>query len=226
MTTEDAFTARLSEYLDDELDPSEAAAVAAHVCECAACQATLEDLRAVVTRAQALPDGPPTGDLWPGIEARIQPRRGFGWRHTREAAAPWRISFTLPQLAAAALALMVLSGGMVWMARSGDPRADLPPLAADTAVDPPLAPANFGDAQYDAAIRDLEDTLAAGRAALDPETVRVLEENLRAIDTAIDQSRRALARDPGNTYLNSHLAGARQRKLALLRRASGLTAGS
>jgi hypothetical protein len=108
------------------------------------------------------------------------------------------------------------------MARSGDPRADLPPLSADSTIEQAFAPANFGDAQYEDAVRDLERVLAAGRSSLDPETVRVLEENLRAIDAAIEQSRRALARDPANTYLNSHLARARQRKLALLRRANGL----
>jgi hypothetical protein len=55
----------------------------------------------------------------------------------------------------------------------------------------------------------------------------VLEENLAAIDRAIDQSRRALAADPANVYLNTHLASARQQKIALLRRASALaTMGS
>ncbi|HEY7058332.1 MAG TPA: hypothetical protein VH458_17495, partial [Vicinamibacterales bacterium] len=59
-------------------------------------------------------------------------------------------------------------------------------------------------------------------AQLDPETVRILEANLQAIDQAIDQSRRALEADPANIYLYNHLAEARQRKLALLRRASAL----
>ena len=50
----------------------------------------------------------------------------------------------------------------------------------------------------------------------------MLQDNLDAIDRAIDQCRRALAADPANTYLNSHLADARNRKLALLRRVSAL----
>jgi hypothetical protein len=56
--------------------------------------------------------------------------------------------------------------------------------------------------------------------------VRVLEQNLATIDKAIAQSRQALEGDPGNTFLNSHLISARQRKLALLRRATALTTGS
>ena len=53
-------------------------------------------------------------------------------------------------------------------------------------------------------------------------TVKILESNLAAIDKAIDQSRQALAADPANVYLNNHLADARQRKLALLRRATAI----
>jgi hypothetical protein len=115
----------------------------------------------------------------------------------------------------------------VWMARSGDPRADFDPISAQVEAPaeqaPLVRPANLADEQYDEAIADLERTLEAGRKALDPETIRVIEENLAAIDRAIDQSRRALSDDPANVYLNMHLASTRQRKLALLRRASALT---
>ncbi len=68
----------------------------------------------------------------------------------------------------------------------------------------------------------LQQALQAGRSQLDPGTIKVLETNLDAIDTAIEQSQRALAQDPANVYLNTHLADARQRKLALLRRAAAL----
>jgi hypothetical protein len=83
---------------------------------------------------------------------------------------------------------------------------------------------SFTDPNYDAAVADLEAVLAAERSHLEPETVRVIEANLAAIDKAIAQSREALAADPANMYLNSHLASARQRKLALLRRVTALSA--
>src|SRR4030095_11690145 len=97
---------------------------------------------------------------------------------------------------------------------------ELYPLAAAPVVE--ITPANFSDPHYDEAIADLERALESGRDKLDPETVRVLQDNLDAIDRAIDQCRRALAADPANAYLNSHLADARNRKLALLRRVSAL----
>jgi tetratricopeptide (TPR) repeat protein len=138
-----------------------------------------------------------------------------------------RFSFTVPQLVAAGLALMVLSGGIVWIARLGDPRTSLPPAVAQVEVEAPVIDASpvrlrLGDADYDQAVADLEKALDAGRSRLDPETVRILEDNLRTIDQAIDQARKALRADPANAYLNNHFAASRNRKLALLRRASAL----
>lgn len=225
MTT-DSFTDRLSEYLDGELSPPERAAVDAHLLQCGACRSTLDDLRAVVSEAALLRNAPPARELWSGISARITPggppraRVSLFRRAMRS-----RLSFTLPQLAAAGIALMVLSGGLVWMARSGDPRADFQPISAQTEPrsDPRMiAPTTLDDAHDDQAIADLERTLDAGRTTLEPETLRVIEEGLRSIDRAIDQCRRALATDPANVYVNTHLADTRQRKLALLRQVTAL----
>ncbi len=88
---------------------------------------------------------------------------------------------------------------------------------------PDVQRATFADAQYDAAVADLERVLREESERLDPQTVMVIERNLRAIDEAIHEARAALDADPANTYLNSHLADARRRKLELLRRAAGLS---
>jgi hypothetical protein len=219
MTT-DSFTDRLSDYLDDELSAPERAALDAHLAQCAGCRGTIEELRGVVLEAASLNDRAPSRDLWTGVAARIAPGsqlRGFVSPFRRAISS--RLSFTLPQLAAAGLALMVLSGGLVWMARSGDPRADFPPISAQVADG---SAANFADPRYDEAIADLERSLEVVRTKLDPETVRVVEESLATIDRAIDDCRRALATDPANVYLIRHLAEARQRKLTLLRRATVL----
>ena len=235
-TMHHAFTDRLSDYIDGELDPRQHAEVASHLAQCPPCREIANDLRAVATRATSLPDLSPRRNLWAGVQDKIESApahrsappslaRRWGGR---------RFSFTLPQLAAAGVALMVLSGSMVWLAKTGDPRADFPPVDAVASVDPnpaasgtaAVAPVMFSDPQFEGAVEDLERLLEAGRSRLDPQTVRILEENLATIDAAIAQSRAALQNDPANTFLNTHLAAAKQRKLALLRRATALTSGS
>jgi len=207
----DQWTDRLSEYLDNELDAGERRELEAHLTACASCRTTLDELRDVTSRAKAMNDRQPDMDLWPGIEQRIAAAGGSR-----------RYSFSLPQLAAAGIALMVLSGGAVWMLRQQAIQPAAPATQATVVDNPSVVPVNLADASYDEAVADLQRTLEVGRARLDPETIKVLEASLASIDQAIDQSQRALAADPANTYLYGHLAAARQRKLALLRRVSAL----
>lgn len=213
--THDAAIERLSEYLDGELTPAGTAAVDAHLAACAECRLAVSQLRGIVAAAGTLGGHLPSRDLWAGVEGRIA-----------SAAAPRRrFSFTLPQLAAAAVILIALSGGLVYLFRPA-PAPLATEVAETAAAGDRIVPVRLSDPHYDGAVADLQRTLEAGRGRLDPGTVRVVERNLAAIDEAIEQCRRALEADPANAYLNSHLVSARQRKLALLRQATALTTGS
>jgi len=164
-------------------------------------------------------DEAPARDLWPGVAARLEaktaPRRS-------------QISFTLPQLAMAASLLMAVASGLTWLAARQPlaPAETQPVVVAESestgAVEGGIVNANFADAQFNAAVTDLEQILRSERDRLDPRTVLVIERNLKTIDLAIQEARMALNDDPANAYLNSHLADARRRKLDLLRHATTL----
>lgn len=215
----DRWMERLSEYLDGELPPAEQAALEAHLETCTDCPAILADLGRVAARARAIDVHAPRRDLWPGIAGRIGATPGRARRIGR------RWSFSLPQLAAAAVVLMTLSGGAVWLTR---PNASAPASSSiATGGSPGTAPAPINASlratqSYAAAVADLEQVLAGGRGRLDSTTVRVIEQNLAVIDRAIAQAQRALNADPANLYLNTHLAETMRRKLDLLRQAATL----
>jgi hypothetical protein len=120
---------------------------------------------------------------------------------------------------------MTLSGGTVWLIQSpGSTVSNLPLAAVDSpSVAPVAVNASHNAAKsYAAAVADLERVLAGGRGQLDTTTIKVIEQNLAAIDQAIAQAQRALEADPANMYLNTHLAETMRRKLELLRQAATL----
>jgi len=213
---------RLSAYVDGDLDGEALAAAEVHLAGCAECRAVVADLRRVAGLARALDDRPPTTDLWPGIAVRIgAPRPDVLPLVPRRK----RISFSIPQLAAAGIALAALSGGGTIAAlRLAAP----PPVAVTPVPDATALPAYASDAaaSYDAAVGELEAMLTARRRDLDTATIRTLETSLRIIDAAIAQARDALARDPNDVYLNGHLRSTLDRKLELLRRAAMLPRAS
>lgn len=221
----DPWTDRLSEYLDGELTEAERTALERHLAACPACSATLADLSRVVMRARALSAPEPHPDLWDGIAARIAAGRATPAAVRVRPRVRRRWMFSWPELAAAGIAIAVGSGGLAWWVagRVGAPV----PTVAPGAPPPSLAtPAALGSAapRYDAAVADLQRVLAEGRGALDGRTVQVLERNLALIDRAIADAQAALAADPGNAYLNAHLARTMRRKLDLLRQAATLAA--
>jgi anti-sigma factor RsiW len=205
----DQWADRLSDYLDGHLAAAERAALEAHLPDCAGCRATLAELRRVVARARTLEERPPEVDLWPGIAGRIGGRRVARWR---------RVSFSVPQLLAASIALVLVGGGATVALLSR--RQDVAPAVApaERGVVVPVA----GWTSYASAVAQLETALAQNRSRLDTATVRVVQQSLATIDRAIADAQRALAADPANAYLSQHLAHTMRRKVDLLRRANAL----
>jgi anti-sigma factor RsiW len=148
VTTSDRWTERLSDYVDGDLRPAERTELERHLETCAECRGVLAELRSVVERAHTLPTVAAAPDLWPAIAARIAEHGAVGAptapavavrreSPTRGWFADWRFSLTVPQLAAASFALMLLSGGAVWtiMRTSSGvaPSGTSPQMAADQA---------------------------------------------------------------------------------------------
>lgn len=205
MTCRD-FEARADAYAEGRLSPREAAAFEAHLDRCAACGAALE-------RAAGTPPGltalarsiEPAEDLWPAIRGRLA---SPGQRPGRIAVPRWG-------LAAAALLLIAFSSGVTAVLLRPAPRT------ASATLD-----VSALEAQYAAVSEDLTGALEKARSRLDPATMATIERNLRIIDTALNETRQALANDPGNPALGQMVVAAWRQKVDLLRRATALGAES
>ena len=231
--TRDLWQDRLSEYIDGELTAQEGAALEAHVASCDDCAATLDGLRAVKEEARMLQDRAAPPALWDAIAAAIAadaaPQPKVIDIATRRHA-PRRWSFTVPQLAVAALALMLLSGGGAWLVLTGRGVEPVPPVVAANEepdqVVRPVAAEGRAEQDLDHAVADLEALLEAGRSKLSPETIATIETNLKIVDDAIEEARVALEQDPNSEFLNAYLAESMRRKMSLVRQSTSIIRAS
>jgi hypothetical protein len=166
----------------------------------------------------------PAHDLWARVEPALTPARSdvpqIGRRRV--------VTMSIGRLAVAASLVAVVAGALAWTIATRSMAGGTITVVQDTTPAtgaPVVLPSSaLAVASYREAAADLERAFAAGRGTLRPETMRVIEENLRSIDVAIAQADSALRADPGSDYLNQYLAATMQRKLKLLRRAVEITA--
>jgi hypothetical protein len=185
----DGWSDRLSEYLDGELSPDEAAKLELHLRDCPACRQSLTELKTMVARLAAdpgLPADQPTDREWQAI---------------RRAISGTRRRWMIPAVIAASLAGLAIAGALL---RSREP------LRVEAAAVPTF---------YVQATGELEAILRDNKARLRPETVTALEQSLAAIDSALAQAERALAADPANDYVTRSMGRLRDARLTVLRQA-------
>lgn len=77
--------------------------------------------------------------------------------------------------------------------------------------------ASAPEAVFDSEIARLQRVIAERKNELDPQTISVVETNLKLIDAAIKSSRAALAKDPGSGFLSQQLTRTLDKKVELLR---------
>jgi hypothetical protein len=230
-----AFEAALPDYLDGTL--ADDGAARAHIVSCESCRALVRDMERIRARAATLPTLQPPRDLWAGIEARIQSMpqdatpsrpRGIRWMSQRWYGAPLARAAVLVIATASATLLAThqwssTPSGTQAQSRSLATPATAPRTGVST-VSNTSAAARTSEFIYDQQISAMRQILDSRRDQLDPKTVAIIERNLRVIDTAIAESRAALARDPANGFLAGQLDASLNTKLELLRTVAMLPA--
>ena len=223
----------LSGLLDGDLSPFQLREVEDHLSGCPGCRILYRELKEVQERARKLPDRIPDRDLWPEIAQAIGSGQSaeaevielHPWMHNepgRKRSGGFKISYL--HAAAAALALALFSGGTgALLTGYGDHSGSV----QIPALNPWMEMVSQVTPELDSNTREvarLEELLGQHRDELDPVTVRILEKNLGIIDQAIRESVQALQGDPGNLFLETHLARAVETKASYLREATAFVA--
>jgi hypothetical protein len=168
------------------------------------------ELERLLARSRSLPRGlAPQRDLWSGIENRISERV------PALETSPWSLATLFPRpLAATAIAVMLVATtaiSVLWIAEM--PRTPLSD-AEMAVIAQGLRERDGVSGVHESLIALLEDH----RAELPPETVAVLDENLRSIDRAIAEIHLALESNPDHHALSFLLAEAYRSEAELLER--------
>ena len=99
-------------------------------------------------------------------------------------------------------------------------KANVPSSAGRSAARVSLASSaapTASERAFSGEINQLQSVLVERRSQLDPETVKIVEDNLKLIDTAVQRARSALLKDPASGFLTRQLDNALQKKVDLLR---------
>ena len=240
----DGFADALADYLEGDASDGVRVVMDAHTASCAACRQLLADVNGLRMEAASLPQLAPSRDLWSGIaeriDARVIPMDTPRVAHVMTKRHLW----TRPAIAAAALVLAT-AGSTYLLTRvsfsgtgSVSSTSSVPPLVAgdptaefvSTATERPSAPGtrlasaqpamSMAEPVFASEISKLRKIVRERRSQLDPKTVLVLEQSIAVIDSAIAQSRAALANDPASGFLATQLNHSLEKKVELLRTAA------
>ncbi|NNM32270.1 MAG: hypothetical protein HKO53_04365 [Gemmatimonadetes bacterium] len=229
---------RLNDYLDGELGDAARRRIDEDIRSDVGLRARLRELEQLRDHLSALPlSATPPDGVWAGIEAQIREDAesedsaqvlslvSTSTDSPRALDPGRRVSFSIPQLAAAALVLLSLGALGSWVATGSAPgmdemTVDGQPAGAARAASAelsPLAPDGLV-LQYETSIAELSAILEAGQGVLSPETLQVVRESLASIDAAVEEALVALDEDPSNDVARRILQLNLDKKVDLLQR--------
>lgn len=185
----------ISEYLDGELDVRRETHLRQHLGGCAECREVLADFQAVVKEAGRLEETIPSDFVWMKIKAGLETgakRRNF-----------LPFSPALQYSLGALLAVALIAGGLFFGLRGREETTTMAKLKE-------------AEHYYQLAIRALDDALASQKNGMDPELARVLDQNLKVIDSSIAACERYVRSDPDNVGARTTLLAAYGKKVGFL----------
>ena len=198
----------LDDFVDGLLPEGDRSRLEAHLTGCDSCRRDLAALQALLDNAADLPaEIDPSKDLWSAVKSQIGEERS----------APSRFSFfNRPKyaLAAAALFVLVTAGSLLLPRMIERGMGSIEWMMTEWQIGQITTAAM--ERQYLGAIEELSYAVAERRAAVPESALAMIDQNLRVLDDAIEESRSALWNNPSDRELQSILSTVYQQKVELL----------
>lgn len=212
----------LSAFVDDDLPPpGSQAEVQSHIETCDACGGIVSDLRRLRASASSLGPIEPPAHVWLEVAGQIQLDRATPAAKTP---APVARDTALWQWIGLAAALVLVTFGLyVFEGARAPVSTPADNAAASAAVEPDMTAdartanddVKLARAPYDKVIAELEGA-AGDTRSMDTAVAEVMQQNIGAIDRAIDESQVALTVNPDSEPARDSLFDALRRKIAML----------
>ncbi|HYM24454.1 MAG TPA: zf-HC2 domain-containing protein [Vicinamibacterales bacterium] len=214
----------LNEYSDGTLPAADRRTVEEHLATCAACTATVNELREIRDVAKTLDPRDPPVRSWTRLQRAIALEHGgtaggVQARGVRAGRRPTGSRSLWIGLAAAAALVIATATGLRYTAfdrRSAAIQSAPDGAAADASAQAVEAELKQAETHYEKAIQGLEAIASSEKGALDPQTAATMQKNLAVIDQAITESRAALRAQPASAPAQQSLLESFKAKLALL----------
>lgn len=205
----------ISDYVDGGLDKSQEAQLKSHLEACPDCQELLRDFGRIVEEAKNLPTPVPSPLAWQRIAAGVKDAGEKASTSSKERKG-WFVWTGMPAglryALAAALALVVISGGLIVGLRS---------RGASGSDGYTLAKLKEAQHYYVLAIKALDEAIGAQEDGLDPRLAKVFKSNLEAINATIQTCEQVVERDPDNLAARAYLLTIYKDKVTVLEEMMG-----
>jgi hypothetical protein len=217
MATCQEITSRLSLWIDGGLEAAARAEIEAHLETCADCRGVVRDLERVRAAARQLGPLDPPAHVWLEVAGQIR------LSDTPPATAPQTLlppagssRGALAQWLGLAAALVAITLGAYLFVREPLPTGDAGNAPQTGTVESVAEQLRLAMQHYENAISELETLAKSNDGTLDPAIAAALQDNIRAIDLAIAESRTALTDNPENEPARESLFDALRRKVGVL----------
>ncbi|MCP2519958.1 zf-HC2 domain-containing protein [Candidatus Aminicenantes bacterium AC-335-K20] len=199
----------ISEYIDDSLKAEQKFILEKHLKECAKCYEFFKDLKSIASKAKNLESISPPPNLWPRIETSL---KGSDYSEAKELKKALQI-FHIPAYKFVLIGVAVFIIAVFLIIRFYSERGE----KVFTQNEYILRKFEEAERHYKLAIKSLEEAFSMVKGNMDSEIMENFMMNLKIINSSIEESKKAVLRNPYSIDNRIYLLIAYQNKLNFLR---------